>query len=49
MKSTYKAKAVTEFRDELGLEDTGNPMFEGQHSPTLVLALFSECLAQPTT
>jgi UDP:flavonoid glycosyltransferase YjiC (YdhE family) len=42
MKSTYKAKAVTAFRDELGLPDTGNPMFEGQHSPTLVLALFSE-------
>lgn len=42
MKGTYKAKAVTDFRAELGLEDTGNPMFEGQHSPTLVLALFSE-------
>jgi len=46
MKSTYKAKAVTEFRDELGLADTGNPMFDGQHSPTLVLALFSELFAQ---
>src|ERR1051325_3792345 len=46
MMSTYKAKAVTAFRDELGLADTGNPMFEGQHSPTLVLALFSELLGQ---
>src|SRR5215203_5811482 len=46
MKSTYKAKAVTKFRDELGLEDTGNPMFDGQHSPTLVLALFSELFGQ---
>ena len=46
-KSTYKAKAVTEFRNELGLEDTGNPMFEGQHSPTRVLALFSKLFAQP--
>jgi MGT family glycosyltransferase len=46
MKSAYKAKAVTDFRDELGLEDTGNPMFEGQHSPTLVLALFSALFAQ---
>lgn len=46
MMSTYKARAVTEFRDELGLEDTGNPMFEGQHSPTLVLALFSEVFGQ---
>jgi len=41
-KSMYKASAVTEFREELGLEDTGNPMFDGQHSPALVLALFSE-------
>ena len=47
MKSTYKAKAVTDFRNELGLSDTGNPMFEGQHSPTLVLALFSELFAKP--
>jgi rhamnosyltransferase subunit B len=45
-KSTYKARAVTQFRDELGLEDTGNPMFAGQHSPTLVLALFSEIFGQ---
>ena len=47
MKSSYKAKAVVEFRDELGLEDTGNPMFEGQHSERLVLALFSRVFAQP--
>ncbi|HJP93628.1 MAG TPA: nucleotide disphospho-sugar-binding domain-containing protein [Pyrinomonadaceae bacterium] len=46
MKNSYKAKAVTEFRDELGLEDTGNPMFEGQHSPLRVLALFSEVFAK---
>jgi len=45
-KHTYKATAVTEFRNELGLEDTGNPMFEGQHSPTLVLALFSGLFGQ---
>ena len=44
--STYKAKAVTDFRAELGLADTGNPMFDGQHSPTLVLALFSKVFAQ---
>jgi len=47
MKNSYKAKAVTEFRNELGLADNGNPMFEGQHSPTLVLALFSEVFAKP--
>jgi MGT family glycosyltransferase len=46
-KSTFKAKAVTEFRRELGIEDYGNPMFEGQHSPTRVLALFSKVFAQP--
>ena len=46
MKSSYKAKAVTAFRDELGLSDTGNPMFSGQHSPALVLALFSPLFAQ---
>jgi rhamnosyltransferase subunit B len=46
-KSTYKARAVTDFRDELGLSDTGNPMFEGQHSPALVLALFSKVFAKP--
>ena len=46
MKGTYKAKAVTDLRDELGLSNTGNPMFEGQHSPTLVLALFSELFGQ---
>jgi len=45
--STYKAKAVTAFRDELGIEDYGNPMFAGQHSPTLVLALFSKLFGQP--
>jgi UDP:flavonoid glycosyltransferase YjiC (YdhE family) len=46
-KSAYKAKAVTAFRDELGLPDNGNPMFEGQHSPTRVLALFSELFGRP--
>jgi rhamnosyltransferase subunit B len=47
MKSSYKANAVAKFRDELGLSDTGNPMFEGQHSPILVLALFSKVFAKP--
>jgi rhamnosyltransferase subunit B len=46
-KSTYKAKAITDFRDELGLPDVGNPMFEGQHSPACVLALFSKVFAKP--
>lgn len=46
-KSGYKAKAVADFRAELGLADNGNPMFDGQHSPTLVLALFSKLFATP--
>ncbi len=45
--STYKAKAITAFRDELGIEDYGNPMFAGQHSPAMVLALFSKVFGQP--
>jgi len=46
-KSGHKAKAVAEFREELGLSDFGNPIFDGQHSPALVLALFSHVFAQP--
>jgi UDP:flavonoid glycosyltransferase YjiC (YdhE family) len=47
MKSEYKAKPVSEFRAELGLSDYGNPMFEGQHSPFRVLAMFSKVFAAP--
>ena len=47
MKSQYQAKAVTAFRDEVGIPDYGNPMFDGQHSPTCVLALFSRVFAKP--
>lgn len=47
MKRPHKAKAVADFRNEIGLSDYGNPIFEGQHSPTLVLALFSRVFAQP--
>src|SRR5687767_8774689 len=47
MKREYKAKEVAEFRAELGLSDYGNPMFEGQHSPIRVLALFSKVFAAP--
>ncbi len=34
-------------RRELGQPDCGNPLFEGQHSPTAVLALFSKHFAAP--
>jgi MGT family glycosyltransferase len=37
---------VRRFRRELGLPEGKNPIFEGQHSPALVLALFSSVLAQ---
>jgi len=46
-KSPFKAKAVADFRAELGLADYGNPTFEGQHSPLLVLAMFSSLFAAP--
>lgn len=46
-KKAYRNKTYTQFRDELGLPDRGNAVFEGQHSPTLVLALFSKLFAQP--
>lgn len=42
MKAGFKAQKVTALRDELLSPDYGNPVFEGQHSPSLVLALFSE-------
>ncbi len=38
--------SVQRLRKELGLPPKGNPIFEGQHSPTRVLALFSKLLAQ---
>jgi len=47
MRREYKAKDVVAFRAELGLSDYGNPMFEGQHSPTRILALFSKVFAAP--
>jgi MGT family glycosyltransferase len=51
----YVAKRVTEkwvepiyrLRSELGISRGKHPMFEGQHSPSLVLALFSKALSAP--
>jgi len=41
-------KAVNRLRVDVGLPQTdAHPLFEGQHSPTLVLALFSSVLAEP--
>lgn len=41
------AGPVRELRAELGLPAGDNPLFEGQHSPRLVLGLFSRVLAEP--
>lgn len=38
---------VRDMRRTLGLPDRGNPLFEGQHSPHLVLALYSAVLGAP--
>jgi len=38
---------VRRLREELGLPPGENPIFEGQHSPDLVLALFSSLLGKP--
>src|SRR5215213_1001011 len=38
---------VYRLRAELGLPRGGHPVFEGQHSPSLVLALFSKVLGAP--
>jgi UDP:flavonoid glycosyltransferase YjiC (YdhE family) len=37
---------IQQFRRELGLPRSQNPIFEGQHSPALVLALFSKLLSR---
>jgi UDP:flavonoid glycosyltransferase YjiC (YdhE family) len=38
---------VVELRRRLGLPDTGNPVFEGQFSPRMTLALFSPLFGPP--
>lgn len=40
------AAPLYKLRAELGLERGGNPMLEGQHSPRMVLALFSHVIAK---
>ena len=40
-------KPVFDLRHELGLPPGGHPLFEGQFSPALTLALFSRVLAAP--
>jgi len=38
---------VAQLRAELGLSPGEHPLFEGQHAPARVLALFSKAMAQP--
>ena len=45
--SQYRAVAFNKFREELGIPYYGNPTFEGQHSPTLILAMFSPVFGPP--
>jgi rhamnosyltransferase subunit B len=47
MKKQYLARAVNSFREEVAVADYGNPVFEGQHSPHCVLALFSSLFGKP--
>jgi rhamnosyltransferase subunit B len=37
---------VLDLRRQLGLDEGGHPLFEGQHAPRLVLALFARCMAK---
>jgi UDP:flavonoid glycosyltransferase YjiC (YdhE family) len=41
------AEPVQRFRRSLGLAAGANPILDGQHSPHLVLAMFSRALAEP--
>jgi UDP:flavonoid glycosyltransferase YjiC (YdhE family) len=40
-------KPIAEFRASLGMPPGQDPLFEGQHSPQRVLAMFSRVLAEP--
>ncbi len=47
LQTTPWVRPVAELRREIGLDPGENPLFEGQHSPRLALALFARCLARP--
>ncbi|MEQ1884990.1 MAG: nucleotide disphospho-sugar-binding domain-containing protein [Bryobacteraceae bacterium] len=40
-------RPIVQLEKELSLSSNGNPLFEGQHSPSLVLALFSRHFGPP--
>lgn len=41
------SEPIRKLRTDLGLRQVEEPLFEGKHSPELVLALFSQIFAQP--
>ncbi len=41
------SEPVYALRRKLGLPENGQPLFKGQHSPSLVLAMFSRVLSEP--
>jgi UDP:flavonoid glycosyltransferase YjiC (YdhE family) len=47
VKKSFTNKEYAEFRKELGLPDRGMAVFEAQHSPARILALFSSLFAAP--
>ncbi len=47
MQQQYRPKQFDELRKGLAISDYGNPIFAGQHSPSLSLALFSPLFAPP--
>lgn len=44
---SIRTEVLSSLRQELDLPDTGHPIASGQHSPELVLALFSSIFAEP--
>lgn len=47
IQTRWWGKPVRDFRKSLGLPAGRDPLFEGQHSPQRVLALFSRVMAEP--
>ena len=47
LKTKHWVDSIVSFRRSVGLPPGGSPIFEGQHSPQCVLALFSPLIAAP--
>ena len=46
-RSLASVRPILDLEAELGLPQGAHPVFAGRHSPSLVLALFSRCFAEP--